>query len=226
MELDIPEMQSVFRTAPHRISNFWIYYDSFNESIISLNSDFTFNKILIKRGEGPQEIQNIYSHSVTEEYIFIMGPMEIVVFDRELNLLGNYSFGLDMAYSVIQFNDSFLTAGFNEEDDKFSVYSFNFTPAYEKITLIREYDFDSKYINERIYYSHKLLKINDSKVLLIFDWYGEYFLFDHNYNILKTDLLPFSGDIDYFLDESVVKPPYYQAYDTEIYNDSLIYIIR
>ncbi|MFT6035224.1 MAG: hypothetical protein ACJAT1_001210 [Marivirga sp.] len=225
MELSIPEMQAVFRNAPQRINNFWVYYDPYNEAIISLNSNFTFHSKLIVKGEGPQEIVNIYSYSVTEEYVFVLGPRVIAVFDKDLHLIGKYPFSLDMAYSVIPFNNGFLTAGFNEDDPQFSLFSFVFSESADKIELVKQQELNSKFIEERMYYSYKLVNIND-KVLLIFDWYGEYFLFDTNYNILKTEILPFSGDMEFFLDESVVKPPYYQAYDTKVYNDSLIFIVR
>jgi hypothetical protein len=226
LELNIPDMQTAFRTAPQRFKKYLIYQDPFNESIIALNSDFSFNKTLIKKGEAPNEILNIYSFSITDEFVFIIGPNVVVVFDESLKLLGKYPFSLDMAYSVFKWNGGFLTAGFNEEDKHFSLYSFDFSRTATSIELVKQLEVESKYIEERMYYSQKLINISNSRFLLIFDWYGEYFLFDKAYNTIKTDLLPFSGDMDFFLDESVVKPPYYQAYDSYLFNDSLVFIIR
>ena len=69
-----------------------------------------------------------------------------------------------------------------------------------------------------------LLKTNN-RIDFIFDWLGEYYVIDGiTDSIIKYGTLPLLGEADKFETEGDI--PYYQAYSTDVFNDSLIFVLR
>ncbi|MDY0144230.1 MAG: hypothetical protein RBR97_20295 [Bacteroidales bacterium] len=86
-------------------------------------------------------------------------------------------------------------------------------------------DIEPKAKIEDLFLTGHLIK-TQNRLAFIYDWLGEYYLINkHDEQILKNGFLPLMGNSKKF-ENNEYSPPYYQAYSTSVYKDSLIFILR
>ena len=131
---------------------------------------------------------------------------------------------MDMTSNAIVSKGNVYMAGIDLTHDNtwFAVNSFDPTDA--DVAPIHVVNIEPRvHVDDYLLTGH-LLKTHNS-IAFIFDWLGEYYVIDGvTDSIVKYGNLPLLGEADKFETEGEI--PYYQAYSADVFNDSLIFVLR
>lgn len=192
------------------------------KELIVLNEKYqSFNKI-----EYSQYLRHILDAvRLNDSLIFISGIPDFIVQNLYINKLSTFKKDLDMTSNFLLHKNLLIAAGINMRTD-IPVFSLN-QIKYEQDSLIIENIVDiemDEYVENYLLTGH-LVKVKNN-IIFIYDWFGKYFIIkDSTYNIKAYGELPFSGNVSLF-DDYVENPPFYQAYSADVFNDSLIFVLR
>lgn len=131
---------------------------------------------------------------------------------------------MDMTSNAIVSKGNVYMAGIDLTHDNtwFAINSFDPTDA--DVLPIHVVNIEPRaHVDDYLLTGH-LLKTHSS-IVFIFDWLGEYYVIDGiTDSIVKYGNLPLLGEADKFETEGEI--PYYQAYSADVFNDSLIFVLR
>jgi len=213
----------VFSTVPVCYDDFWYYLDKTNGSVVKLNKDFTYHSKTVVVGDGPYKIGKAYQMSLADNYLFVIGNFEILIYDLIDNKIVNtYKNQLGLMQQVHYHNRQFLTSYIDEADRKLYIASFKFDDEklYDISKLVNVNFENGTHVAEK---SGWLISTSDQKLIFIKDWLGQAYLYDDNFNLIKELQLPFSGKRDFNknFDGSGFTSYYFEAYSVAQYNDKI-----
>lgn len=213
----------VFSKVPVCYDGFWYYLDKSNGSIVKLNKDFTYHSKTVVVGEGPHKIGKAYQMSLADNFLFVIGNFEIIIYDMIKNdIVNKYKHQLGLMQQVHYHNKEFLTSYIDETDRKLYIVSFKFDhkKLYDISKLVRVNYEKGTHVAEK---SGWLISTADQKLVFIKDWMGESYLYDDNFNLIKSFQLPYSGKKDFNknFDDNGFTSYYFEAYSVAQYNDKI-----
>ncbi|WP_423127538.1 hypothetical protein [Gaoshiqia sp. Z1-71] len=187
---------------------------------------------IVNRQIQTYNFSHILSHILSlkvfnDSMLFIDGIPNFIILNLHSKEYEVVFKNMDMTSNPILNNGEIYIAGINLELDT-PLFSMNVLDYFEQQILptsICEIE-PKKEVEDFLLTGHLIQTKN--RLIFIYDWIGEYYILDKTKEfILKNDFLPLMGNNKKFINKAMINnPAIYQAYSADVYEDSLIFILR
>lgn len=216
----------VFSSTPVFSNKLWHYVDTSKNSLIILDENFNFHNSFEIIGESPNKIRRYSDMNLVNNYIFITGLTDLIIYNTYTGTYNYYKHNLGSFDLPSFFNDEYVTGHYNYKKKSYSISTFEFDD--DKLFNIKhKLDVPFEKGTDSSEYSG-LLQSLGNYLYFIKDWQGEVFKIDKNYTIVDNKLLEFSGPKN--VNKEIVADGflsiYFNAFSVTKFDDNYLAILR